>query len=295
MKRLSVIGCGHLGRTLARLWHEAGLFELGELLTRSPASGERARSFVGAGRAVQDMARLAAADLFLVATPDDALGETARGLTASGVLRPGDVVFHASGATPSAVLDPVRAGGAVIASVHPVLSFASPEKALTAFAGTWCGVEGEETALSALRPAFTALGARLFDIDARAKPVYHAAAVLACNYLPVLIECALRAYGHAGVGRDTGMAILEPIVRGTVDNVFSVGPAMGLSGPVARGDHQLVERQLAALAARDPTLCGIYRELATIAVGLAREQGHATPESLDAIDRLLASSGGSAG
>ena len=272
---------------MARLWHEAGVFDIGDLWSRSSAHADEAARFVGAGRPLHDLAALAPADLHLVSTPDDALADTAAALAAAGVIRAGDVVFHASGATASTALAAAREAGAVTASLHPVLSFASPERAVAGFAGTWVAAEGEAAALAVLRPAFAALGARLFDIDAAAKPVYHAAAVLACNYLPALLEASLRAYGHAGVDRATAMAVLEPIVRGTVDNLFRLGPARALSGPVARGDAALVARQLAAVAGRDALLGRIYRDLGRIAVDLSREQGNASGEALDALARTL--------
>ncbi len=287
MSTLAVVGCGHLGRTLARLWHEAGVFEVGDLLTRSPASAAAAVAFVGAGRGIADFSALAPADVFLVATADDSLAAVAAALAASTALRGGEVVFHASGATPSSVLEPVRRRGAVIASVHPVLSFANPERALGAFRGSWCGMEGETAALERLRPAFEALGARLFAVDAAAKTHYHAAAVFACNYLPTLLECALRAYARAGIDRVTGMAILEPIMRATLDNLFRHGPAAALSGPLARGDHALVARQLAALHASDPALAAVYRELAAVTLELSREQGAASPGALTALQELI--------
>ena len=38
-----------------------------------------------------------------------------------------------------------------------------------------------------------------------------------------------------------------PLVRGTVENVETLGPAAALTGPVARGDHDTVTRHLDAL------------------------------------------------
>jgi predicted short-subunit dehydrogenase-like oxidoreductase (DUF2520 family) len=45
-------------------------------------------------------------------------------------------VFHCSGAKASAVLAPVQACGALIASLHPVRSFADKDACAAAFAGT---------------------------------------------------------------------------------------------------------------------------------------------------------------
>ena len=289
MKRLAVIGAGRLGRTLARLWRERGVVAIADVVTRSVASAAAATAFIGAGRPLADVDGLAGADLFLVATPDDAIADSARALVASGALRGGNVVFHCSGSQPSALLAPVRDRGVRIASVHPVKSFARPEDAILDFDGTWCAVEGDADALAVLRPAFEAIGARLFDIDGEAKTLYHAGAVLVCNDLVALMEAGLRVYERAGVPRETALAVIEPLVRGTLDNVFRLGPVAALTGPVARGDHAVVARQLDALRAVDPAAARTYLALAGIALDLSRRQGSASLEALAELARLLQS------
>jgi predicted short-subunit dehydrogenase-like oxidoreductase (DUF2520 family) len=55
----------------------------------------------------------------------------------------GSVVFHCSGALASDRLQAVRAAGGAVASVHPIRSFADPQAVAQAFAGTYCGMEGD--------------------------------------------------------------------------------------------------------------------------------------------------------
>jgi len=126
----------------------------------------------------------------------------------------------------------------------------------------------------------------VFAFDAARKTEYHAASVLASNDLVALLEAALRCYAKAGFTRADALRLMEPLVRETVDNVFRLGPAAALTGPVARGDAAVVARQRAALAA-DPALAAIYRELGRIALDLSREQGRATPEALAAVAKSL--------
>src|SRR5689334_15094849 len=58
MKTINIIGCGKAGRTLARLWHEDGVFRIQDILNRSIQSAAEAAAFIGAGRAVAGYADL---------------------------------------------------------------------------------------------------------------------------------------------------------------------------------------------------------------------------------------------
>jgi predicted short-subunit dehydrogenase-like oxidoreductase (DUF2520 family) len=124
-----------------------------------------------------------------------------------------------------------------------------------------------------LRPLFTGIGAKLVDIDPAAKTVYHAAAVFACNYLVTLLDVAVQAYGHAGIPDDVAMQMMAPLVQKTVDDAFAAGAAAALSGPIARGDMQTVERQQAAVSAWDADKGALYALLAKETLALARRRG----------------------
>ena len=55
--------------------------------------------------------------------------------------------------------------------------------------------------------------------------------------------------GLAGIDRARALSMVEPLVRETVDNVFRLGTARALTGPLARGDDGVVAHHLDALAA----------------------------------------------
>ncbi|MBK4734512.1 Rossmann-like and DUF2520 domain-containing protein [Noviherbaspirillum pedocola] len=260
-KTLAIIGAGHLGRTMGRLWHDAGLLRIGDVVTRSDASAEEAAAFIGAGRPVSAIEKLAKADLFLLATPDGALPSTCAALAAHGAFGPDSVVFHCSGALTSSALDAARVVGAQTASIHPIRSFAQPEQVLQNFAGTWCGIEGDEVALAVIAPLFERLGAKLVSIRPEAKTLYHAAAVFASNYLVTLGDAALAAYAGAGIAREDALQLIAPLMQNTLANLLAHGPEAALSGPVARGDMETVARHAAALGQSDPQLEQLYLAL----------------------------------
>jgi predicted short-subunit dehydrogenase-like oxidoreductase (DUF2520 family) len=266
---LNLVGAGHVGRALGRLFFKRGVFAIQDVLTRSRASAQAAVDFIGAGRAADAIEELRPASVWMLALSDDRIAEVARRLAARGEWQ-GAVVFHCSGAKASTELEPLRAAGAVVASVHPVRSFADPQQVAEAFDGTFCGVEGDADALAVLEPAFASIGARMVPIDARAKTVYHAASVFASNYLTTVLDAALRAYQAAGIPEHVARELARPLATETLANVFRLGPEIALSGPIARGDAASVARQQAAVEDWDPATGVLYEALAGATWDLAR-------------------------
>ena len=274
---LTIIGCGSVGKVLGHLWATKGVFRIQEVLNRSCDSAAAAIAFMGAGEAAVGWDALRPADFFMIATPDDQIESACTALARTGILCTRTIVFHCSGALPSDVLAPAKAAGAAVASVHPIRSFAGSEAAATGFAGTWCGIEGDKPAVEQLTHAFSAIGARLVSIDPAFKSVYHSAAVFSSNYLVTLLDVAVAAYAKAGVPREDALKLMEPLVRGTVDNVFRLGTTDALTGPIARGDVATVLRQYRAVSAWDRRAGALYKQLgkftAVIAARRRRNKG----------------------
>lgn len=287
MKTLNLVGPGRAGRTLAALLARTGLCAVQDVLSAERATAEAAVAFIGAGRAVRTLGEMRAADFWLLTPPDAAIAPVAAALAAAGRVRRGDIVFHCSGALASGILAPLAAAGALIASVHPLKSFADPAAAIGTFPGTHCAAEGDAAALAVLAPLFEGLGAQVAVIDPAGKTLYHAASVLVCNDLTALMEAGLRAYERAGLDRTTAQAMMEPLVRETLDNILRLGTVRALTGPVARGDADVVARQLAALQAMDARVADAYRALGRIALELAQAQGGAPTAALTAVAAVL--------
>ncbi|RJG15870.1 Rossmann-like and DUF2520 domain-containing protein [Massilia cavernae] len=265
---LNIIGAGHVGRALGRLFAASGAFEVRGVLATSFVSASEAVDFIGAGTPAAGMADLGPADVWMLAVPDDQIAAVCEAVAASHALV-GAVVFHCSGAKSSAELSGAASAGALAASIHPIRSFADPARVAQDFAGTWCGIEGAPGALALLEPALLAIGARLAPVDAAAKTVYHAAAVFASNYLVTVLDTALRAYVAAGIPEADARELARPLAMETLENVFRLGPEAALSGPVARGDMATVARQQVAVAGWDAGAGKLYAALADATVQLA--------------------------
>lgn len=268
---LNIVGAGHVGRTLGRLFAAHGAMTVQDVLTRSADSAADAVRFIGAGQALRDAAALRPAAVWMLAVGDDHIAPVAAALADAGLLG-GAVVFHCSGAKASSELAAAAQAGALTASVHPIRSFADPGAVAASFDGTFCGIEGDAAALAVLRPAFEAIGARLVPIDAAAKTVYHAASVFASNYLVTVLDAALRAYQAAGIPEEVARELARPLAAETLANVLRLGAGAALSGPIARGDVATVERQQAAVTQWDGPTGQLYAALASATADLARRR-----------------------
>ncbi|MRX06921.1 DUF2520 domain-containing protein [Pseudoduganella sp. FT25W] len=270
---LNLIGAGHVGRVFGRLFAQHGVFQIGQVLTRSQDSARQAVDFIGAGIAVGAYDQLQAAAVHVLAVGDDQIVPACEAL-ARAVPLDGSIVFHCSGALASDKLQAARDAGALVASVHPIRSFADPAAVAAQFAGTFCGIEGDAGALAVLMPALQAIGAQPVPIDAAAKTVYHAAAVFASNYLVTVLDAALRAYQAAGIPEAVARQLAQPLATESMANVFRLGAAAALSGPIARGDLATVARQQQAVSQWDADTGALYQALVapTTALALRKQQ-----------------------
>jgi len=276
---LNLIGAGQVGQTLAHLWTRHGVLRVQDVLTRSAGTAQAALDFIApdifAACAVTQIADMRPAGIWLLAVPDAQIGACAQYLAAHARQRSDTpaLAFHCSGAQSAELLAPLRELGWAVASAHPVLSFASQHSAVDQFAGTPCALEGDPAACDALRPLFTAIGAACFDVRRQDKVLYHAAAVLATNFAPVLQALAEDAWRATGMPDALVQRLRERLLRNAVDNIVALGPQQALTGPAARGDFAAIARQADVVADWDPQAAAAYRALSALALRMA---GHAS-------------------
>ena len=134
---LNIIGCGNVAKTLAHLWHKAGVIEVGDVLNQSQQSADASVSFIDAGRALGSLENIKPADVFLVGCGDDQLASCLQELEQTQVVKAGDIIFHCSGSKPSSMIKNFQFEGAYSASLHPVKSFAKPQDAVDNFESTY--------------------------------------------------------------------------------------------------------------------------------------------------------------
>jgi predicted short-subunit dehydrogenase-like oxidoreductase (DUF2520 family) len=242
---LAIVGRGRVGCSLKRA---------------ADARGIRA---VLAGR--EDQGRLASTEAAILCVPDAAIPDAARAVTAAA---PGlRFLGHASGATGLDALGPDPEAF----SLHPLQTVPAPDTDLT---GAPCAVSGSTPAARALaQDIAVALGMRPFEVPEEDRAAYHASAAMASNFLVALEESAAALLAGAGAGAEA-RELLAPLVLRSAANWADRGGA-ALTGPIARGDEETVERHLAALAEKAPELLDLYRVLAERTRAIARAEAAA--------------------
>jgi predicted short-subunit dehydrogenase-like oxidoreductase (DUF2520 family) len=269
MSGLNIIGAGKVGRVLGRQFFRSAAFRIEQVVNRSLPVASASVAFIGGGHALAGLAHVQAADVTMLSVADDQIEATCDAMAARGLFQPGSVVFHCSGAKASNLLASASAAGASVASLHPVASFADQARLADHFAGTICSLEGDEAALQLLIPALQAVQARVVQISAANKLLYHAGSVFASNYLVTWMETALQAYQAAGIPSDIAKAMAEPLARQSLENVFQMGTAAALTGPIARGDMATVALQQQVVSAWDANAGNLYQAFTPPSVVLA--------------------------
>jgi len=273
--KFGIIGTGIVGTALAVRLEEAG-HECVGVHTRSQRSYERFCSYLMKEHLPLETL-VPAADVLFITTQDGMIHTIAENLSANALIKPGQAWIHCSGSLPSDVLRVKEDLPVYCLSVHPLQAFASVEKALTILLGTHFGIEGDNQELG--ERIVKDLGGIPHPILATQKSLYHAGAVVASNYLVVLASLAVELFNEAGIQAEEALASLLPLMRGTLYNLEQVGLPQALTGPIARGDVQVVQGHLDHMP---PKLVEIYQELGLKALELGEnkkaQQGLSYPQ-----------------
>ncbi|HUP16080.1 MAG TPA: DUF2520 domain-containing protein [Acidimicrobiia bacterium] len=212
------------------------------------------------------------ADLLVIATRDDHIESTAVRLAPYARNIRGAV--HMSGFKSIDVLAPFARSGIGIGSYHPLQSLSDPETGARSLAGAWAGVTADEPLFGLLTGLATSLGMVPFRLLDSVKPVYHAAASAASNYVVAALDLAGSLLESASIPFEA----VAPLTRTAVSNAFVQGPRHALTGPIARGDWETVKGQLSGVARTQPDRLKQFRLMAE---ATAITAGKSLPEDLD--------------
>jgi predicted short-subunit dehydrogenase-like oxidoreductase (DUF2520 family) len=268
MLKLGFIGAGTVGTALAVRLAAKG-YPVVAVSSRSRASAEKLAGAVSGCRAFDNNQKVADnAELVFITTPDDAIAPVA----AKVRWHPGQSVVHCSGADSVAILKPARELGAKVGAFHPLQTFASVKQAIDNIPGSTFALEAEEPLLKNLKDMASALDGHWVELKASDKVLYHASAVIACNYLVTLVKMATDLWQTFNVPPQQATQALLPLIRGTIHNIDTVGIPQCLTGPIARGDIGTINKHLDALDKTAPHLLPTYCELGrqTIPIALAK-------------------------
>jgi predicted short-subunit dehydrogenase-like oxidoreductase (DUF2520 family) len=262
--RIAIVGPGRLGTALA-LELKRAQYTISEIVSGSRAASKRkagdlARK-VKAYASTSDRARLEA-DLVWFCVPDREIASSS-GQLASVVDWRKKIAFHSSGALASDELKSLRQGGAAVASVHPLMTFVTGS--MPSLIGVPFAMEGDAAAVRSARQIVRALGGEAFTIRKQYKAAYHAWGAFASPLLVAMLVTAEQLARRAGLSAVGARKKMLPIVRQTIANYGALGAAGAFSGPIVRGDAEIVRKHLQVLR-KLPEATDVYLALARAAL-----------------------------
>jgi len=277
---LAIVGAGRVGRALGRRLRELG-WKIGAVVTRNESSARRAVRFIGSGTPLPSMSRrILQSTCILIATPDSAVASVAEELTRiGGEELKGHIILHTSGALDSTVLRAVRQQGAAVGSMHPLQTFSGVT--VPPLEGKVFAIEGDAQAVRKARKIARAVGAAPSPIEAPNKPLYHAAGALAAGHALVVVESAIQLLMALGTKRAEAMRALLPMTKQVLQNYERLGVKAAWTGPLARGDYEVVAKHVAALQGYSPEYHNAYEALNRLAEKILPRDGEENAERND--------------
>ncbi|MCQ9368177.1 DUF2520 domain-containing protein [Brevibacterium sp. 50QC2O2] len=285
---VGIVGAGRVGVVMGAALRGAGHAVIG-VSAGSQASRDRADAMLPEVPQLDVETIVERAELVLFTVPDDELPGLVAGLAKLGRFKPGQIVMHCAGRYGTEVLEPARAGGAIVLALHPSLTFTGTSMDLPRLRQATIAVTGAKTVLPIGQALVVEIGAEPIVVAQADRALYHAAITHAANHTSVVIAQALDILGQVGV--EDPARVLHSLVDAAVSNTLQTGPR-ALTGPVSRGDVDTVAAHLQALdelavTQGSTTIASTYRALARATVARALSNGTIGDETALRLTDLL--------
>jgi len=283
---VTILGLGKVGTAVGFFLRRAG-YPIAAVSALPIESASTGVEFTGGTVLANYTEAASRGSIILITTVDDAIAHVCEKITREGAIGPGKKVVHMSGACGLDVLQSAKKAGASVACIHPMQAFADVKNAIQNIPGSAFGVTADEDIEAWALRLVQDLGGKAFIIADEDKPLYHAAACMASNYLVTLMHLVEGIYLRIGLSRDDALRVFWPLVRGTIRNIESQGTVQSLTGPISRGDVGTLKKHLTAFNEKIPELDFLYRTLGLQAVDVGFKKGTLSPERVQEIKTLL--------
>jgi predicted short-subunit dehydrogenase-like oxidoreductase (DUF2520 family) len=281
--KIGFIGTGTTGTALAVKLH-AKEYHIVAASDKNPSSTRRFADMVPDCKIYhqnQDVADNS--DIVFITSPDDVVAPIAASLK----WHSGQSVVHCSGAASLDILAPAKEDGANVGAIHPLQTFASVSQAIDNIPGSTFGIEADEPLFSILRDMAVALEGNWVKLEPGDKVLYHAAAVLSCNYLITLVKLATDLWKSFGMDTEQATKALMPLLKGTLNNISNIGIPECLTGPIARGDTGTISKHISALEQSSTEALSAYLEMGLQTIPIALAKGKIDKKTADTLKTLL--------
>ncbi|MFZ5752792.1 MAG: Rossmann-like and DUF2520 domain-containing protein [Bacillota bacterium] len=274
MRNIGIVGLGRVGTALALSFQKCGftVYAATKGTSQGKVSGEGNYTVGELSHVVQK------AEVLFITTPDGVISTIVQQLANYSEINL-KAVLHMSGSLPSDVLSPLKKRRIAVGSLHPLQSFASHQCAINNLPGSYFTYEGDSCLEEWVTTVVKGWGGKLKILSSPAsKMIYHAGACIASNYLVALFKLSMECFRAAGFSEGEAREAILPLMRGTFHNLGHLPPESALTGPISRGDMEVVKGHITCLARELPSALPSYCTLATVIGEMAFASGKLSPE-----------------
>jgi predicted short-subunit dehydrogenase-like oxidoreductase (DUF2520 family) len=282
--QFAILGVGKVGSAMGYLLKNAG-YRIVAIADKSKHKAKQGSKYTGAEICEDAVDAASRAENIFITTPDDAIFSVCEKISREGSVKKGDKVIHVSGAGGLDLLDSARRMGAYVASIHPLQTFADIESAIQSIPGSTFGITADDEIRDWSVQIVKNIGGIPFFVSEAEKPLYHAAACVASNYLTTLINIVENIYLSFGLDQETAIRAFWPLVEGTIRNIKNTGSVKSLTGPIERGDIGTIRKHLDILEKKFPDILDFYRTMGILTVDVGRKKGTLSEDKAEFIKK----------
>ncbi len=197
-------------------------------------------------------------NIIFICVPDENIELLANNIAELNIKLDNKIIFHTSGAKTSDSLIILKDKNACIASFHPLQSLPAPLPSLKIWRNIYCIIEGDEKAIKKAKEFCQNLKCKFLILSKENKIFYHAAAVVASNFLVLLIDISQKLSSYANIDKSNYSNLYFPLIKATLSNIENLGCYNALSGPLVRKDYTTLLNQIEKIKEKNITISQLY-------------------------------------
>jgi predicted short-subunit dehydrogenase-like oxidoreductase (DUF2520 family) len=280
--KYGIAGLGNLGTTLAVNLFENG-FNLSSIYSRKDESVKQLNELIKTGFTNNLRILLSESDIVFLTVNDSSIKTVSKEITEKygDIDLKGKLFIHMSGIKTSDEMLDLKKAGALVCSLHPIQTFPCKSTDTNVFNGISCGFEGDKKALSILSDFISYFNIKILNISKDKKVLYHAAAVVFCNFMSCISYMGEELAKDAGIDKDLVYKAFKPLMEKTLENIAEKGAVSSLSGPAARKDTMTIQKHIEEIKKSKPGFQDVYNALTDIAREMTSKKDKMDGESYE--------------
>ncbi|EMT38290.1 Rossmann-like and DUF2520 domain-containing protein [Thermoanaerobacter thermohydrosulfuricus] len=282
--KIGFVGAGVVGTSLAFLLSQNGI-NISGFLSRNLESAKKSAEFTQSSVFSSYEEVITNSDVIIISTNDNSIPEVVNNLSQYKEILKEKTFAHLSGALNLEVLNPLKDENNFIMVLHPIQTCPSVSSALELLPKSYFTLEGDEKAVEIGKEIVNKISGKYIVLNNIVRPLYHAACVVASNYLVALSKFSLLLLKESGFPFENYPDALIPLMEGTLKNIKEKGTTDALTGPIARGDVNTVKLHLENI--KDPSLEELYKSLGKLTLEIAYEKGSFNNEKYFELEGIL--------